>query len=66
MLFRSGGVLVFKIKGDSLEYVKLLEHNQALRTVYTETELYTVSTSQVRAYERQAYTLTAKIDLSAG
>jgi uncharacterized secreted protein with C-terminal beta-propeller domain len=60
----SGGVLVLKIKGDSLEYVKLLEHNQALRTVYTETELYTVSTSQVRAYERQAYTLSAKIDLS--
>jgi inhibitor of cysteine peptidase len=62
----SGGILVLKISGDSLEFVKLLEHTRAIRTVYTQTELYTVSTGQVRAYNRQGYTLTAKIDMPSG
>jgi uncharacterized secreted protein with C-terminal beta-propeller domain len=60
----AGGLAVLKFGRDRLEFVRLLEHPNAIRSLYIGRELYSISASEVRVYTLPELEYLTSIELS--
>lgn len=58
------GILVVSYKNSSLELIKILEHDGAIRTVYVGNKVYTVSYNMVKIFDIESLEYIGEIELN--